>query len=158
MVAIARSLLIISIAAWLEGSGPMPPEGIGAVAGLDENLRDKRPRRPTTEGSTARAWCVGKREKRNPSGVCREMNSQIWKPKRTNRATDIIKDFVDRRRRRGRALPCIQEVSSRSGGLCKNLQTLGCGIIELAAEAEFYIAEEPDAKALGNFPPICESR
>ena len=27
-----------SVAAWLEGNGPMPP-GIGAVAGLDENLR-----------------------------------------------------------------------------------------------------------------------
>ena len=27
-----------SVAAWLEGNGPMPP-GIGAVSGLDENLR-----------------------------------------------------------------------------------------------------------------------
>ena len=57
-----------SVAGWLDGNGPMP-QGIGAVSGLDENLRLQD--RVAQKLKTCRhaAWCARARNDRSASGI-----------------------------------------------------------------------------------------
>ena len=136
-----------SVGGWLEGSGPLP-QGIGTVSGLDENLRLqdrvaqslKTPRhlhgaldlettevRPVFDGDELKDLEVDER----------------------NRAKDIIAEFmiaangVTARYLASREFPSLRRVVRTPKRWDR--------IIELAAERDATLPEEPDAKALEQF-------
>ena len=136
-----------SVAAWLEGSGPMP-QGIGAVSGLDENLRlqdrvaqklralrhqqgaldlETIEARPVFDGDELKDLAADKR----------------------NRAKDIIEDFmiaangVAARYLASKEFPALRRVVREPKRWDR--------IVELAAERGTKLPGEPDAKALEQF-------
>jgi len=136
-----------SVAYWLEGSGPMPP-GVGAVSGLDENLRlqdrvaqkmkalrhlhgalelETIEARPVFDGDTLKDLEVEKR----------------------NRAKDIIEDFmiaangVAARYLASKNFPSLRRVVR----MPKHWDR----IIELAGELGSTLPAAPDSKALDQF-------
>ncbi len=136
-----------SVAAWLEGHGPMPP-GIGTVSGLDENLRlqdrvaqqlkalrhehgaldlETIEARPVFDGDELRDLAADTR----------------------NRAKDIIEDFmiaangVTARYLASKQFPSLRRVVRTPKRWDR--------IVELAAERGWKLPAEPDAKALAQF-------
>jgi exoribonuclease-2 len=136
-----------SVAAWLDGSGPMP-QAIGTVNGLDENLRlqDRVARmlkslrhahgaldletieaRPIFEGDEVKDLEVDKR----------------------NSAKDIIEDFmiaangVTARYLASKKFPSIRRVVRTPKRWDR--------IVEIAAEHKFVLPQQPDSKALDQF-------
>ena len=136
-----------SVAAWLEGNGPMPKE-IGAVKGLDENIRlqDKIAKKlkavrhahgaldletvevhPVFEGDTVKELEIEKR----------------------NCAKDIIEDFmvaangVTARYLASKNLPSIRRIVKTPKRWDR--------IVELASEHNFKLPQVPDSKALDSF-------
>ena len=136
-----------SVAAWLEGSGPMP-HAIGAVSGLDENLRlqdrvaqELRALRHLQgaldlETIEARAVFEG------------DELTDLAADKR-NRAKDIIEDFmiaangVAARYLAGKEFASVRRVV--------RVPKRWDRIVELAAERGQTLPKEPDAKALEQF-------
>ena len=135
------------VAAWLEGSGPMP-QGVGAVNGLDENLRlqDRaaqhlkalRHQHGALELETIEARPVFDGE---------ELKDLQGDTK--NRAKDIIEDFmiaangVSARYLASRNLPSLRRVV--------RVPKRWDRIVELAAEHGATLPREPDARALDQF-------
>jgi VacB/RNase II family 3'-5' exoribonuclease len=136
-----------SVAAWLEGTGPRP-EPIGAVPGMDQNLR--------LQSSVAQRM----KSLRHVHGAL-SLETVEAKPvfegeqlsdlqvERKNVATDIVEDFmiaangVTARYLTGKGLPSIRRVVKTPRRWDR--------IVELAAEHGWRLPEVPDAKALEDF-------
>ncbi len=136
-----------SVAGWLEGSGPMP-QGIGAVSGLDENLRlqDRVAQKLKALRHLHGALDLETIEAR-PVFVGDELKG--LEAEKTNRAKDIIEDFM------------IAANGVTAGYLASkkfpSLRRVVCipkrwdRIVELAAERGSTLPKEPDSKALDQF-------
>ncbi len=136
-----------SVAAWLEGSGPMP-QGIGTVSGLDENLRlqDRvaqqlkalRHQRGALDLETIKASPVF------DGDALRDLEVD-----KTNRAKDIIEDFMIA----ANGVTARYLASKRFPSLRRVVRTpkRWDRIVELAAERGSKLPKEPDAKALEQF-------
>jgi VacB/RNase II family 3'-5' exoribonuclease len=136
-----------SVAAWLEGNGPVP-EGINAVAGLDENLRiqdrvaqsmkDFRHMHGALNLETIEARPVF------DADYLRGLEVE-----NKNRAKDIIEDFmiaangVTARYLASRTFPSLRRVVHTP----KNWDR----IRELASESDFTLSPKPDPRALEKF-------
>ncbi len=136
-----------SVAAWLEGSGPMPP-AIGTVNGLDENLRlqygiaqklkslrhehgaldlETIEARPVFEGDEIKDLAVEKR----------------------NSAKDIIEDFMVT----ANGVTARYLAAKKSPSLRRVVRTPKHWdrIVQIALEQGFTLPKEPDPKALDGF-------
>jgi VacB/RNase II family 3'-5' exoribonuclease len=136
-----------SVAGWLDGNGPVP-QGIGAVSGLDENLRLQdhvaqklkalRHQHGALELETIQARPVFDGD---------ELKALEADTK--NRAKDIIEDFmiaangVTARYLASRKLPSLRRVV--------RVPKRWDRIVALAAERGTTLPKEPDAKALDQF-------
>jgi len=136
-----------SVAAWLESDGPMP-QGIGTVAGLDENLRlqDRVAQQLKTLRHEHGALDLETIEAR-PVFEGDELKDLAADTK--NRAKAIIEDFmiaangVSARYLADRKLPSLRRVV--------RVPKRWDRIVELAAERGATLPKAPDAKALDQF-------
>jgi exoribonuclease-2 len=136
-----------SVAGWLEGNGPTPP-GIGAVGGLDENLRlqDRLAQKLKALRHQHGALDLETIEAR-PVFVGDELKDLEADTK--NRAKDIIEDFmiaangVSARYLASKNLPSLRRVV--------RVPKRWDRIVELAAERGTTLPTNPDAKALDQF-------
>ncbi len=136
-----------SVAAWLEGAGPMPEE-ISAVSGLDENLRlqDRAARRMKEFRHVHGALSLETIEARLvfDDGSLRDVEAE-----KKNRAKELIEDFmiaangVTARYLAGKKLPSFRRVVRTPKRWDR--------IVELAAEHGFRLPALPDAKSLEAF-------
>jgi exoribonuclease-2 len=136
-----------SVAAWLEGNGPMPP-GIGTVSGLDENLRlqDRVAQKLKSLRHLHGALDLETIQAR-PVFDGDELKDLEADTK--NRAKDIIEDFmvaangVTARYLASKQFPSLRRVVR----IPKHWDR----IVILAAERGSTLPKEPDAKALEQF-------
>ena len=136
-----------SVAAWLEGNGPMPPE-IGAVAGLEENLRlqDRVAQQLKSLRHEHGALNLETIEAR-PVFVGDELKD--LETDQQNRAKDLIADFMiaangmAARRLASKAFSSLRRVVRTPKRWDR--------IVELAAERGTTLPGEPDSKALEQF-------
>ncbi|HUS96366.1 MAG TPA: RNB domain-containing ribonuclease [Hyphomicrobiaceae bacterium] len=136
-----------SVAAWLEGNGPMP-EGIGTVKGLDENLRlqDRAARKLKALRHLHGALDLETIEARPVFDGDRLKDLETDS---RNRAKEIIEDFmiaangVSARYLASKKLTSLRRVVQKPKRWDR--------IIELAAERGATLPGEPDAKALDQF-------
>jgi exoribonuclease-2 len=136
-----------SVAAWLEGRGPMP-QGIGAVSGLDENLRlqDRVAQKLRALRHQQGALDLETIEAR-PIFDGDELKDLAAEER--NRANDIIEDFMIAtngavaRYLESKGFPALRRVVREPKRWDR--------IVELAAERGTKLPAEPDAKALEQF-------
>jgi exoribonuclease-2 len=136
-----------SLARWLEGSGPMP-QGVGAVGGLDENLRlqDRVAQKLKAVRHAHGALDLETLQSR-PVFAGEELKDLEIDP--SNRAKDLIADFmiaangVAARFLASRKLPSLRRVVR----IPKHWDR----IVELAAERGSKLPKQPDSKALEQF-------
>ena len=136
-----------SVAGWLEGSGPMPP-GVATVGGLDENLRlqDRAAQKLKALRHLHGALDLETIEAR-PVFDGDELKD--FEAERTNRAKDIIEDFmiaangVTARYLASRNVPSLRRIVRTPKRWDR--------IIELASEWGFMLPNEPDSKAMEQF-------
>ena len=142
-----------SVAGWLEGNGPMP-QGIGAVGGLDENLRLQDRVAQKLKALPARmVRLISKRSKR--ARYLPEMSSRTWKP--TNRTgPKTYCRLHDRCQRRYGTIPRVQKVSV-AAARGPYTQTLGPDR-RACRRAWFDVAAGTRLKGPGAIPGIGESR
>jgi exoribonuclease-2 len=136
-----------SVAAWLEGAGPMPKE-ISAVPGLDENLRlqDRAARRMKEFRHVHGALSLETIEARLvfDDGSLRDVEAE-----KKNRAKELIEDFmiaangVTARYLAAKKLPSFRRVVRTPKRWDR--------IVELAGEHRFRLPALPDAKSLEAF-------
>ena len=136
-----------SLAAWLEGAGPMPNE-IGVVPGLDENLRlqDRAAQRMKGFRHVHGALSLETIEARLvfDDGSLRDVEAE-----KKNRAKDLVEDFmiaangVTARYLDGKELPSFRRVVRTPKRWDR--------IVELAAEHRFTLPAAPDPKSLEGF-------
>jgi len=136
-----------SVAAWLEGKGPMP-EAVGKIPGLDQNLRlqdglaqklkDLRHAHGALSLETIEARPVF------ADGVLKDFEAE-----ESNRAKDIIQDFmiaangVTSRYLASKNVPALRRIVRTPKRWDR--------IVEIAAEKGTKLPAEPDAKALEEF-------
>ncbi len=136
-----------SVAAWLEGNGPMPQE-IGTVKGLDENLRlqDRVAQKLKALRHLHGALDLETIEAR-PVFDGDELKD--LEADNRNRAKDIIEDFMIAANGVTARYLASKKVTSlrRVVRIPKRWDR----IIEIAAERGATLPKEPDAKALGEF-------
>ncbi len=136
-----------SVAAWLEGNGPMP-QGIAKIDGLEENLRlqDRIAQKLKTLRHVNGALDLETLEGRP---VFEGDTLKAIEPERGNRAKSIIEDFmiaangVTARFLASKHLPSIRRVVRTPKRWDR--------IIELASQHNFRLSREPDSKALDQF-------
>jgi VacB/RNase II family 3'-5' exoribonuclease len=136
-----------SVAAWLEGTGPMPEE-IGAVKGLDENVRlqDRVAQKMKALRHQNGALSL---ETIEPHPVFDGDMLKGLEDNEKNRAKDIIEDFmvaangVTARFLESKKLSSIRRVV--------RVPRRWDGIVTLAAERGTMLPAEPDPKALEKF-------
>ena len=136
-----------SVAAWIEGTGPMP-QAIGPIKGLEQNLRlqDSVAQKLKALRHTCGALNLETIEARP---VFADGELQDLEPETRNRAKDIIEDFmiaangVNARYLGGKMLPSIRRVVRTPKRWDR--------IVELALEHGFSLPVKPDAKALEQF-------
>jgi VacB/RNase II family 3'-5' exoribonuclease len=136
-----------SVAAWLEGKGPMPP-GISTVAGLDENIRlqDRVAQKLKTIRHTHGALDLETIQTRPIFDGDKLKALEIDQP---NRAKDLIADFmiaangVAARFLAAKKLPSLRRVVR----IPKHWDR----IVGLAAEQKIALPKEPDSRALEQF-------
>ena len=136
-----------SVAGWLEGNGPMP-RGIGAIDGLDENLRlqDRVAQKLKALRHVHGALNLETIEGR-PVFDGDELKD--FKAERKNRAKEIIEDFmiaangVTARYLASKVFPSLRRVVRTPKRWDR--------IIALASERGFMLPQEPDSKALEQF-------
>jgi len=146
MVRNRAKLAYNSVAGWLEGSGPMP-QGIGAVKGLDENLRlqDRAAQNLKTLRHLNGALDLETIEAR-PVFDGDELKD--LEAEKKNRAKDIIEDFMIATN----VLPQdILRPKSFVSAACRPRTKRWDRIIELAAERGSTLPKDPDSKALDQF-------
>jgi exoribonuclease-2 len=142
-----------SLAVWLDGSGPMPKE-IGAVNGLDENLRlqDRTARKLKSLRHEHGALDLETIEARP---VFDGDEIKDLEAERRNCAKDIIEDFmitangVTARYLAAKKFPSLRRVVRTPKRWDR--------IIELATEHGFTLPKEPDSKALDKFLMFAKS-
>jgi VacB/RNase II family 3'-5' exoribonuclease len=136
-----------SVAAWLEGEGPMPRE-LGAVKGLDENLRlqDGAARKMKALRHQHGALDLQTIEAR-PVFDGDELKD--LKADGRNRAKDIIEDFMIAAN--GVTARYLESKNVASLRRVVRVPKRWDRIIELAAEQGATLPAEPDAKALEKF-------
>ncbi len=147
MVRNRAKLAYNGVAAWLEGKGPMP-QAIGAVGGLDENLRlqDRAAQQLKALRHQHGALDLETIEAR-PVFDGNELKD--LEPDTKNRAKDIIEDFmiaangVSARYLASKKLPSLRRVV--------RVPKRWDRIVELAAERGTTLPKEPDARALDQF-------
>ncbi len=142
-----------SVAAWLEGKGPMP-EAVAVVPGLAENLRiqDRVAQQLKALRHEHGALDLQTLEAR-PVFAGDEI--QDLRVDERNRAKEIIEDFmiaangVTARFLHGKKVPSLRRMvrSPKRWGR----------IVEIAAQHNSQLPPEPDSKALGEFPGRAES-
>jgi exoribonuclease-2 len=136
-----------SVAAWLEGTGPMP-EGIGKVAGLDQNLRlqDAAAQKLKTLRHTHGALNLETIEARP---VFEADMLKDFEVETMNRAKDIIADFMIA----ANGVTARFLASKNSASIRRIVRTpkRWDGIVEIASRQGFKLPAEPDAKALEQF-------
>src|ERR1035437_7012754 len=136
-----------SVAAWLEGNGPMPP-GIGTVSGLDETLRlqDRVAQKLKALRHLHGALDLETIEARP---VFDGDEIKDLEADKKNRAKDVIEDFmiaangVAARYLASKKVPSLRRVVRTPKRWDR--------IVELAAERGATLPQEPDARALGQF-------
>jgi VacB/RNase II family 3'-5' exoribonuclease len=136
-----------SVAAWIEGNGPMPQE-VGTLKGLDENLRlqDRLAQKLKTLRHLHGALDLETIEARP---VFDGDKLKALEAEKKNRAKEIIEDFmiavngVTARYLASRKFPSMRRVVRTPKRWDR--------IIELAAEQGGALPKEPDAKALEQF-------
>jgi len=136
-----------SVAAWLEGNGPMPPE-IATVPGLEENLRlqDRVAQKLKTLRHERGALDLETIQAR-PVFVGDELKD--LEIDQQNRAKDLIADFmiaangVTARYLASKNFPSLRRVVRTPKRWDR--------IVELAAERGSKLPQEPDSKALAEF-------
>ncbi len=135
------------VAGWLEHNGPMP-RGIGAVSGLDENLRlqDRAAQKLKALRHQHGALDLETIEARP---VFDGDQLKDLETDKKNRAKDIIEDFmiaangVTARYLAAKRVPSLRRVV--------RVPKRWDGIVELAAERGSTLPREPDAKALAGY-------
>jgi exoribonuclease-2 len=136
-----------SVAAWLEGNGPMPP-GIGTVGGLDENLRLQDHVAQQLKALRRQHGALDL-ETIKASPVFDGDELRDLEVDKNNRAKDIIEDFmiaangVTARYLASKKFPSLRRVVRTPKRWDR--------IVELAAERGATLPKEPDAKALEQF-------
>lgn len=136
-----------SVAAWLDGQGPMPPE-IGTVAGLDENLK-LQDRVAQTLKTVRHAHGALDFQTIEARPVFTDGELQDLRPETTNRAKDLIADFmiaangVTARFLAARKSPSVRRVVRTPKRWSR--------IVELASDHGATLPQEPDSKALAEF-------
>ncbi len=136
-----------SVAGWLEGNGPIP-QGIGAVDGLDENLRlqDRVAQKLKGLRHVQGALDLETIEARP---VFDRDELKDLEAERKNRAKDIIEDFmiaangVTARYLAAKMLPSLRRVV--------RIPRRWDRILELASDHGFTLPPKPDSKALQQF-------
>jgi VacB/RNase II family 3'-5' exoribonuclease len=136
-----------SVAGWLEGNGPMP-QRIGAVGGLDENLRlqdrvaQKLKALRHVHGALNLETIEG-----HPVFVGDELKD--LETNQHNRAKDLIADFMIA----ANGVAALYLTSKKFPSLRRVVRTpkRWDRIIELAAERGSTLPQEPDSKALEQF-------
>jgi len=136
-----------SVAAWLEGNGPMP-EGLGAVDGLGENLRiqDRVAQSMKAFRHVHGALNLETIEARPVFDADEIRDLEV---ERKNRAKDIIEDFmiaangVTARYLTSKMFPSLRRVVHTPKRWDR--------IMEIASESGFVLPPEPDSKALEQF-------
>jgi VacB/RNase II family 3'-5' exoribonuclease len=147
MVRNRAKLAYNSVAAWLEASGPMPP-AIGAVKGLDENLRlqDRAARKLKLLRHEHGALDLETIEARP---VFEGDQIQGLEAEKANSAKYLIEDFmiaangVTARYLASKKFPSVRRVVRTPKRWDR--------IVELAAERKFTLPKEPDPRALDQF-------
>jgi VacB/RNase II family 3'-5' exoribonuclease len=147
MVRNRAKLAYNSVAGWLEGRGPMP-QGIGAVSGLDENLRlqDRMAQKLKTLRHLRGALELETIEARP---VFDGDKIEDLKAEKRNRAKDLIEDFmiaangVAARHLASKKVPSLRRVVCAPKRWDR--------IVELAAERGATLPKEPDSMALDRF-------
>jgi VacB/RNase II family 3'-5' exoribonuclease len=140
-------LAYTAVAAWLEGDAPAP-EALGAVAGLEENLRlqDRTAQRMKNLRHVHGALSLETIEARP---VFDGEQIRGLETEQKNRAKDIIEDFmvaangVTARFLESKQFPSIRRVVRTPKRWDR--------IVELAQEHQFTLPADPDSKALENF-------
>jgi exoribonuclease-2 len=136
-----------SVAGWLQGGGPMPP-GIGAVSGLDENLRlqDR-----VAQKLKALRHLVGALDLETIEARPVFDGDQLkdLEPETSNRAKDLIEDFMIA----ANGVTARYLASKNFPSLRRMVQTpkRWDRIVALAAERGTTLPKQPDAKALEQF-------
>ncbi len=142
-----------SVAAWMDGTGPMP-QGIETVGGLEENLRlqdrvaqilkTNRYGRGALELETIQVHPVF------DSGALKELEKD-----QQNRAKDLIAEFmiaangVTNRYLTSKKFPTLQRVVRTPKRWSR--------IVQIAAERGFKLPKEPNSKALENFLVVAKA-
>ena len=142
-----------SVASWLEGNGPMPPE-IGTVEGLDENLRlqDRVAQKLKAFRHVHGALNLETIEAR-PVFDGDELKD--FEAERRNRAKEIIEDFmiaangVTARYLASKKFPSLRRVVRTPKRWDR--------IIALASERGFKLPQVPDSKALEQFLTVAKA-
>jgi VacB/RNase II family 3'-5' exoribonuclease len=136
-----------SVAAWLEGTGPMP-QPIAAVAGLDENLRlQDRTAQKLKAARHAHGALDFETTETRPVFAGEELKD--LEPYQSNRAKELIEDFmiaangVAARYLASKGLPSLRRVVRTPKRWDR--------IVELAAERGTKLPPQPDSKALAQF-------
>src|SRR5208283_1312869 len=136
-----------SVAAWLEGSGPMP-QAMGAVRGLDENLRLQDRVAQKLRALRHQQGALDLETIETRPVFTGDQVTDLVADKR-NRAKDIIEDFmiaangVAARYLASKEFPSVRRVV--------RVPKRWDRIVELAAERGRALPKEPDAKALEQF-------
>ena len=136
-----------SVAAWLEGSGPMPP-AIGAVSGLADNLRLQDRVAQKLKALRHQHGALGL-ETTEARPVFDGDQIKDLEPEKANRAKDIIEDFMIA----ANGVTARYLASKRSPSLRRVVETpkRWDRIVELAADRGAALPKEPDPKALEQF-------
>ena len=136
-----------SVAAWLEGTGPMP-EGIGKVAGLDQNIRlqDSVAQKLKALRHTHGALNLETIETRPVFEADMLKDFEI---ERMNRAKDIIQDFMVAAN--GVTARFLSSKNFASIRRIVRTPKRWDGIVDIASKQGFKLPPEPDAKALEGF-------
>ncbi len=136
-----------SVGDWLEGCGPMP-QAIGAVSGLEENLRLQY-RAAQKLKSLRHEHGALDLETVEARPVFEEDEIKDLEAEKRNAAKDIIEDFmitangVTARYLAAKKLPSLRRVVRTPKRWDR--------IVELALEQDFKLPKEPDSKALDAF-------
>jgi len=136
-----------SLAGWLDGSGPMPPE-MGRVRGLDENLRLQDRAAQKLKGLRHQHGAL-ELETIEARPVFEGEELKDLTPETRNRAKELIEDFmiaangVTARFLASKGVPSLRRVVRTPKRWDR--------ILELAEEQGSTLPKEPDAKALEQF-------
>jgi exoribonuclease-2 len=135
------------VADWLDGSGPLP-QGIGAINGLDENLR-LQDRAAQTLKALRHIHGALNLETIEACPVFDGDELKDLAAERKNRAKDIIEDFmiaangVTARYLASKRFPSLRRIV--------RMPKRWDRIVALAAERDFTLPREPDSQALEQF-------